>query len=79
MSACHTDGRCKFGKNIKRCHNLDRGCKALQISAKSVGLDLLCRDHGKYHNCPCGFCGKICRRASKPDQADQVGYHACSK
>ena len=79
MTARHTDRCGDLRKNIKWCHNRDRSCKSLHISTETICLNLLCRDHGKYNNCPCSFCGKICCRASQSYKADQVGYHTGGK
>ena len=79
MSACHADRRSQLRKNIKRRHNGNRCCKSLQISAHTACFDLLSSDHDKYHNCPGCLSGQVCRRASQPDQTDQIGYNACGK
>ena len=80
MTTRHTDRCSQLGKNIKRCHNCDRSCKSFQITAKSAGLYLLCCDHNENHNCPGSLSRKVCCRASKSDQTDQVGNHAgCKK
>ena len=76
MTARHTDRRCELRQNVKRCHNRNRSREALQISAKTVGFDLLCGDHDENHNSPGRLSGKICCRTSKSDQADQVRDNA---
>ena len=79
MTTRHTDRCSQLGKNIKRCHNCNRGRKSFQITTNSAGLDLLCCDHDKNHNRPCRFCRKIGCRASKSDKTDQIGNYTCRK